>query len=122
MSDSFLERTLGNTIPDFQARWRELRRTYPPDAPPSAEDYLGHLAAHVSQALAEGRVAEVTRLFLAIERTLADADPLLAELLETHLLGALAEECREMRIDARLALPHLGPRSRAAWERRLTRG
>ena len=117
MTDSFLERALGSTMPDFQARWREIRRTYAPGTSPSAQDFFGHLVAHVAQALAEGRVAEVTRLFLAIERILGDADPLLAELMETELLRALAEECGEAGISPALVLPHLGPRSRAVWER-----
>ena len=104
-------------MPDFQARWRELRRTYPADSPPTTEDYLGHLTAHVTQALAEGRVAEVTRLFLAIERVLADADPVLADLIETRLVGTLAEECADANVPATLVEPHLGPRGRAAWER-----
>ena len=117
MAATFLERALGSAVPDFERRWREVRRTYPPDAPPSAEEYLGHLVAHTVQALGEGRVAEATRLFLAVERLLADADPVLAELVEVKLMHALAAECREAGIAPALVMPHLGPRSSAAWER-----
>ena len=117
MSDSFLERALGSALPDFHARWREIRRTYAPGHPPSAEEYLAHLVTHVQLSLMEGRVSEVTRLFLAVERLLANADPVLADLLGTRLIGALAESCREAKIAPALVLPHLGPASRAAWER-----
>lgn len=117
MSESYLERTLGSTLPTFHESWGELRRTYPPHSPPTAEDYLGHLVAHVEESLATGRVAEVTRLFLAVERVLTDADPILEDLLERNLLGALAEHCRDAGIAESLVLPHLGPMSRAAWER-----
>ena len=108
-------------MPDFRARWSEVRRTYPPHAPPSAEDFLDHLVAHAQQALVEGRAAEVTRLFLAVERLLAGADPLLADLLETRLIGALAGVCRLSNVPPALVLPHLGPVSRAAWERASSR-
>ena len=117
MAEPFLERALAGAMPDFRSRWAELRRTYPPDAPPSAEDFLGYLVAHAHQALIEQRAAEITRLFLAVERLLSDADPVLADLLETRLIGALAEECRLSRVPSGLVLPHLGPRGRAAWER-----
>ena len=117
VSGSFLERSLAGTLPEFQAEWRELRRTYPDDAPPSAEDFLGHLVAHVQHALEKGRVAEVTRLFFAVERLLADADPILQELLEECLIARLAKECRETGIAPALVLPHLGTRSRLAWDR-----
>ena len=117
MSDSYLERTLGRALPDFEQRWREVRRTYPPDAPPSAGDFLDHLVAHVVQALGEGRVAEVTRLFLTVERLLIDADPVLASLVEDDLMRALVVECGAAGIAPALVVPHLGPRSRAAWER-----
>jgi hypothetical protein len=117
VSGSFLERTLASTLPTFQQEWRELRRTYPDEAPPSADDFLGHLVAHVHHSLAEGRVAEVKRLFLAVERLLVDADPILQELLETGLLARLADECRESSVDPALILPHLGPKSRVAWNR-----
>ena len=115
--DSFLERSLVRTVPTFESAWRALRGTYPPDGPPSADDFLGHLAVHVQQQLAVGRVAEVTRMFLAVERLLAEADPVLGALLEEKLIGRLAADCREARIAPGLVLPHLGPRSRIAWDR-----
>ena len=117
MSGSFLERTLAGTLPTFQQEWRELRRTYPDDAPPSADDFLGHLVAHVQHSLAEGRVAEVKRLFIAVERLLSDADPILQELLEVGLIARLAGECREASVAPALVIPHLGPKTRASWDR-----
>jgi hypothetical protein len=114
---SFLESALASACPSFDSEWSALRATYPPDAPPSADDFLGALRAHVYRLLIEGRPAEVTRLLYALERLLAGADPILADLLEERFVGRLAADCRAAALDLRLVLPHLGPRSRAAWER-----
>jgi hypothetical protein len=119
VTKSYLEAALGNACPSFANEWPALRGTYPAHAPPSAEDFLGHLRAHVHRLLTEGRVAETTRLFAAVERLLTGADPILEELLERTFLGPLAADCRATALDPRLVLPHLGQRSRAAWDRAL---
>ena len=117
MTKSYLESALGSACPSFASEWPALRGTYPPHAPPSAEDFLGHLGAHVHRLLSDGRVAETTRLFAAVERLLSGADPILEELLEGRFLGPLAEDCRATALDPRLVLPHLGQRTRAVWDR-----
>ena len=122
MGQSYLESSLASACPSFASHWAAIRRTYPSEAPPTAVDFLGHLRAHAHHMLSEGRVAELTRLFYAVERLLTGADPLLEELLALHLVAPLAIDCRESALDPRLVLPHLGPHSRAAWERGLARG
>ena len=119
MSASYLESTLVTACPSFAEEWVALRRVYPPEVPPSAKDFLGHLRAHVHRQLAEGRVAETQRLFVAVERLLVGADPILEELLEQSFLGPLAADCQSTALDPRRVVPRLGPRSRAAWERAL---
>jgi hypothetical protein len=117
MPRSYLESALASACPSFEREWALLRATYPPDEPPSADGFLAALRAHVCERLAGGRVADVTRLFFAVERLLDGADPVLQELLEDRFLAPLAADCRAAAVDPRLVLPHLGARSRAAWER-----
>lgn len=117
LTRSFLESALLTACPGFETPWQALARTYPPDAPPGADDFLGHLAAHVHRSLSDGRIAEVKRLFMAVERLLGEADPILEELLERALLARLAADVRDSALDERLVLPHLGPRARAVWAR-----
>ena len=114
---SYLESVLLASCPGFAEEWAMLRATYPPDEPPSAAAFLGALRAHVHQRLTEGRVAEVARLLHTLERVLTEADPILRDLLEDTLIVPLAAACAATAIDPRLVLPHLGPRTRAAWER-----
>ena len=117
MSRSFLESTLGGACPSFMEEWTRLRGTFPPERPPAAPDLLGALRVHVLRLLAEGRVAEVARLFLTVERMLGEADPILRELLEDGFLVPLASDCRQGGLDPRRIRPHLGPRVRAVWDR-----
>jgi hypothetical protein len=119
VSSSYLEATLVAACPSFAEEWGALRRVYPPHVPPSAKDFLGHLRAHVHVLLDGGHVAETQRLFVAIERLLVGADPILEELLEQSFLGPLAADCRDASLDPRLVVPRLGPRSRAVWDRAL---
>ena len=66
MTWSYLESALASALPSFADEWSVLRRTYPAEAPPSAEDFLGALRSHVHQLLREGRAAELARLFYAL--------------------------------------------------------
>lgn len=119
MAMSFLESALTGACPSFREEWTLLRQTYPADAPPSARAVLAALRAHLLQQLALGRVAELTRLFYALERLMREADPILEELLVDELIAPLAREHAGAGIDARLIVPHLGRRTRAAWDRAL---
>jgi hypothetical protein len=112
---SFLESAFTSTLPSFAPDWDAQRRLYPPDAPPSDLDFLASLRTHVVRLLAGGRVAETSRFFYTLERMLADADPVLRQLLERDLIAALATDCRAAAIDARRVEPYLGQRTRAAW-------
>jgi hypothetical protein len=115
MSRTFLESALASTLPSFTAEWAAHRRTYPVGSPPTDADFLATLRAHVLHLLSEGRVAETTRFFYALERLLEEADPILRELLERDVVVALAAESRVAAIDARRVEPYLGTRTRAAW-------
>ena len=115
MTRRYLETALGSTLPSFASDWDAQRRAFPPDSPPGDAEFLTSLRAHVVQLLAEGRVAETTRFFYSLERLLGEADPMLRELLERHVVAALAADCREAAIDARRVEPYLGTRTRAAW-------
>ena len=115
MAGSYLESTLGGTLPSFAAEWAAHRRAFPPDSPPGDADFLAAFRAHVVSLLAAGRVAETTRFFYALERLLGEADPILRDLLDQDVVRALATECRHAGIDARRVEPHLGERARATW-------
>ena len=117
MARTFLETALGSTLPSFAAEWAAHRRTYAPGSPPTDADFLATLRAHVLHLLADGRVAETTRFFYALERLLEEADPILHELIERDVVTSLASECRLAAIDARRVEPYLGKRTRAAWTR-----
>ena len=121
MARGFLESALTSTLPSFAIDWEVQRRTYPPGSPPSDADFLASLRTHVVRLLAEGRVAETTRFFYALERMLGDADPVLSDVLERDLIGGLAADCRSSAIDAHRGDPYLGPRTRAAWGASLRR-
>lgn len=115
MGASYLERELLSACPSFRVEWERLRATYGGE-PPEAADFLSALRAHVLMLLAAGRVAEVTRLFYAFERLLAGADPVLEELLVGSLVAPLARDCRDEPSNALALLPHLGARTRRAWD------
>jgi hypothetical protein len=115
MARTFLETALAGTLPSFAAEWAVHRRTYPPGSPPTDAEFLATLRAHVLHLLAEGRVAETTRFFYALERLLEESDPIVRELIEHDVVVSLATECRVASIDARRIEPYLGKRTRAAW-------
>ena len=112
---AFSKRHSRAPLPSFAADWDAQRRTYPPGTPPSDRDFLASLRAHIVGLVAEGRIAETTRFFYALERLLVDADPVLGDLLERDLIAALAADCRAAAIDARRVEPYLGQRTRSAW-------
>mgnify|MGYP006951165167 CR=1 FL=1 len=117
MPGSYLESVIVGACPGFADEWAALRRAYPSGVEPDVDDFFAALRAHVEGQLAEGRVTETVRLFYAVERLLRGADPILEELLEERFLVPLAAASRALGLDARLVLPHLGARSRPAWER-----
>ena len=118
---TFLESALAGTLPSFAAEWEAHRRAYAPGTSPSDLDFLASLRTHVVQLLNEGRVAETSRLFYALERMLGEADPLLYDVLARDLIAALATECRFAGIDSRRVEPYLGRRTRDAWTMGLPR-
>jgi hypothetical protein len=108
---------LASTLPSFTDEWDAHRRGYAPGLRPTESEFLATLRAHVVRLLADGRVAETTRFFYALERLLGEADPILRDLLERDLVAALATECQLATIDARRVEPYLGTRTRSAWDR-----
>ena len=115
MARSFLESALAGMLPSFAAEWETHRRAFAPLSPPTDADLLAALRAHVVSLLHDGRVAETSRFFYALERLLGEVDPVLRDLLERDLIAPLATECRLTSIDPRLIQPYLGERVRAAW-------
>ena len=88
---------------------------YPPSSPPDDAQFLATLRAHVVSLLSDGRVAETTRFFYALERLLGEADPVLRELLERDLVLALATEARLAGVDSRRIQPYLGSKTKSLW-------
>lgn len=121
MPHRFLESALATTLPSFVADWEAQRRAYPPGSGPSDLDFLAALRAHVVRLLADGRVAETSRFFYALERIFDEADPILRDLLERDLIAELGADCRVAMIDARRVEPYLGKRTRDAWMRTTSR-
>lgn len=117
MARSFLESALAGTLPSFASEWDAQRRGYAPGTSPPDADFLAAVRTHVVRLLSEGRVAETTRFFYALERLLGEADPILQELLEQDLVRALAVDSRLAAIDVRRIEPYLGRRTRGVWER-----
>jgi hypothetical protein len=115
MARTFLESTLASTLPSFKDEWEAHRRAYPLGSTPSDGDFLAALRAHVVWLLVDGRVAETSRFFYALERVLSEADPILRGLLERDVVSPLATECRHAAIDVRRVEPYLGDRTRAVW-------
>lgn len=114
MSGSLLETTLLGACPELRDEWRAIRRTHD-GASPDDRELLTRVRLHVVGLLARGRAAEFTRFAGAVERLLADADPILSELLGTQLIQPLAHDVEETHIAPSLVVPHLGPRTRASW-------
>jgi len=118
MPRSYVQSTLLGTLPSFAADWEAHRHAYPPGTTPDDADFLAALRAHLVSLLIDGRVAETTRFFYALERLLGEADPILRDLLDRDLVRALASECEQAAIDSRRVQPYLGARTRAVWNTR----
>jgi hypothetical protein len=116
---SFLESTFLTACPTFRPSWDAMRRGYEPNAEPDASAFLGALRFHVVGLASVGRVAEFTRFAQTLDRLLAEADPILEDLLDTELVGPLATAVRAGELAPALIEPHLGARTRAAWQRHI---
>ncbi|NUO40188.1 MAG: hypothetical protein HOQ17_03695 [Gemmatimonadaceae bacterium] len=114
MSGGLLEATLLGACPGLRERWESIRRMHGSRVPDDGQ-LLTQVRLHVVELLAGGRVAEFTRFARAVERLLGEADPILADLLETQLIRPLAEDVEGARVSPSLVTPHLGPRLRASW-------
>ena len=115
MPRSYLETALAGILPSFAAEWDAHRRGFAPGTAPTDADLLASLRIHVVSLLHDGRVAEATRFFYALERLLGEADPVLRDLLARDLVVPLASEIRLSGIDTRFVEPYLGARTRALW-------
>jgi hypothetical protein len=116
MSGSFLESTLLLACPSFRPEWDALRRGHAPHSEPAAADFLAALSAHVLDLLVRGHVAEFAQVARTVERLLAEADPILADLLAEGLVAPLAQGARALSVPTALVAPHIGPRTRRAWD------
>lgn len=117
MARSFLESTFLTACPSFRPHWESLRRGYGPGNEPDAPAFLDALRFHVVGLASVGRAAEFTRFAQMLDRLLAEADPILEDLLVEHLVAPLAAAVREGQLAAQSIEPHLGARTRAAWRR-----
>lgn len=117
MARSFLASTFLAACPSFGPTWDALRRTYAPDAEPDAAAFLGALHRHVVALASVGRIAEFCRFAQTLDRLLAEADPILEDLLMVELVQPLASAVRNGDLASASVEPHLGPRTRAAWRR-----
>ena len=114
MSGSLLEATLLGACPGLREPWHALRAAQG-GAALDERELLLQVRLRVVALLAAGRAAEFTRFARSVERLLAEADPILAGVLEEQLLRPLAHDVDEARIAPSLVMPHLGPRMRGAW-------
>ena len=117
MGRSFLESTFLTACPSFRPTWEGVRRGYAPGTEPDATAFLGALRFHVVGLASVGRAAEFTRFAQALDRLLADADPILEDLLTEELVAPLATAVRDGELAPQLVEPYLGARTRAAWRR-----
>jgi hypothetical protein len=114
---SFLESTFLTACPTFRPSWEALRRSYEPAAEPDASAFLTALRLHVIGLASVGRVAEFNRFAQTLDRLLAEADPILEDLLNEQLVEPLAKAVRDGEVAPAQIEPHLGARARAAWRR-----
>lgn len=119
MGRSFLESTFLAACPTFRPAWDVLRRSYESGTEPDASAFLGALRFHVVGLASVGRVAEFTRFTQTLDRLLADADPILEDLLYAELVAPLATAVRDGELPSALIEPYLGARTRAVWRRRV---
>jgi hypothetical protein len=117
MARSFLESTFLTACPTFRPSWDALRRGYQPGNEPDAAAFLAALRFHVVGLASVGRVAEFARFAQTLDRVLAEADPILEDLLNDELVAPLAIAVRDGELASAVVEPHLGARTRAAWRR-----
>ena len=110
VSDGYLESSLIGADSELRESWRAMQRTYPPGSAPDDAELLRHVRAHVVGLLVSGRVAEFSRFARNVERLLADADPILHDLLRDHLLRPLMKELEEAGVDQARVEPYLSMR------------
>ena len=115
MATRFLESTFLTACPGLRGEWEMLRRARHPDEDASDAELFAVVRSHVLGLLMAGRVAEFARFATAVERLLGEADPILAELVERELLAPLATAVADADVPAGHIVPHLGPRTWAAW-------
>jgi hypothetical protein len=94
-----------------------MRRGYGPHSEPDAAAFLGALRFHVAGLASVGRVAEFARFAQTLDRVLAEADPILEDLLVAELVSPLAASVRAGELPSQLIEPHLGARTLAVWRR-----
>jgi hypothetical protein len=117
VSSAWLESSLLGACPGLRESWDAVRRTHPPGGHPSDEVLLHHVRAHVVALLVTGRAAEFSRFARTVERLLAEADPVLYDLLGDHLLRPLAREAKDARVEPARIITHLGSRALQLLER-----
>ena len=117
MARSFLESSFLTACPSFRSSWDVHRRGYEPGSEPNASAFLSALSLHVLGLASVGRVAEFTRFAQTLDRLLAEADPILEDLLTDHLIAPLATAVRDGELAPSVVEPHLGVRTRATWRR-----
>ncbi len=79
--------------------------------------FLDALRFHVVGLASVGRAAEFSRFAQTLDRLLAEADPILEDLLIAELVAPLAAAVRDGELPVQVVEPHLGARTRAAWRR-----
>lgn len=117
MARSFLESTFLTVCPSFRSTWETLRRGQEPGSDPDASTFLDALSLHVVGLASVGRVAEFARFAQMLDRVLGEADPILEDLLDEHLVAPLVVAVREGQLASAHVEPHLGARTRRAWRR-----
>jgi hypothetical protein len=115
MSTPFLESTLLGACPGLRESWEAHRRSFVGGDAPDDQQLFDAVRRHVVGLLVAGRVAEFARFTRSIERLIADADPILYELLREGLLRPLAHDVRAAGIPESFVSPHLGRRTGLAW-------
>jgi hypothetical protein len=117
VASTFLESVLLSACPELRASWDAARHDAAASSRPEPDDatLLDAVRRHVLTLLLAGRVAQFARFARALERLLAEADPVLHELLLDGLIRPLARDVRIARVPAAHVAPHLGRRTALAW-------
>jgi hypothetical protein len=111
---SFLESTFLTACPGLRESWDSHRRTFAANDEPDDRALFDAVRRYVVGLLAAGRVAEFSRFARALERLIAEADPILYDLVREGLVRPLARDVREAGIEDSRIAPYLGARTRLA--------